>query len=101
VATDEPNRYNLSELVHERGYDGRRYSEPKAKLKNSPGAARSAWGNSSSFWATPDALRQMLDDRGWDVYTLTPFYLSTRTFFLCQPRCRGDGSDRPSARGPH
>jgi len=101
VATDEPNRYNLSELVHERGYDGRRYSEPKAKLKNSPGAARSAWGNSSSFWATPDALRQMLDDRGWDVYTLTPFYLSTRTFFLCQPRCREDRSDGPSARGPH
>ena len=101
MATDEPNRYNLSELVHERGYDGRRYSEPKAKLKNSPGAARSAWGNSSSFWATPDALRQMLDDRGWDVYTLTPFYLSTRTFFLCQPRCREDRSDGPSARGPH
>ena len=95
VATEEPNRYNLSEPVRQRGYDGRRYSEPKAKLKNSPGAARSAWGNSSSFWPTPDALRQMLDDRGWEVYTLTPFYLPTRTFFLCQPRCSAGRSDEP------
>jgi 2-polyprenyl-3-methyl-5-hydroxy-6-metoxy-1,4-benzoquinol methylase len=100
VATEGPNRYNLSELVRQRGYDGRRYSEPKANLKNSPGAARSAWGNSSSFWPTPDALRQMLEDRGWDVFTLTPFYLSTRTFFLCQPRCSAGRSDEPPARGP-
>ena len=28
----------------------------------------------------------MLEERGWDVYTLTPYYLPTRTFFLCQPR---------------
>ena len=33
VATEEPNLYNLSEPVRQRGYDGRRYSEPKAKLK--------------------------------------------------------------------
>ena len=101
VATEEPNRYNLSEPVRQRGYEGRRYSEPKAKLENSPSAARSAWGNSSSFWATPDALRQMFDDRGWDVYTLTPFYLSTRTFFLCQPRCSAGRSDEPPASAGH
>jgi hypothetical protein len=85
VATDAPHRYNLSEPVRQRGYDGRLYSEPRAG-DDSPGAARAAWGNASSFWATPTALHQMLDDRGWDVYTLTPFYLSTRTFFLCYPR---------------
>ena len=98
VATDGPNRYNLSEPVRQRGYDGR-YSEPKANLKNPSGAGRSAWGNSSSFWPTPDALRQMLDDRGWEVFTLTPFYLSTRTFFLCQPRCSGVDPMRPAGEG--
>jgi len=93
VATREPSSFVLSEPVRQRGYDGRLYSEP-ATIK-SPGARRSAWGNSSSFWATPSAL-QMLDERGWDVYTLTPYYLSTRTFFLCYPRGMADRSGERS-----
>ena len=84
VVTDRPSSFTLSEPVRERGYEGRLYSEPGTI--NSPAARRSAWGNRSSFWATPAALQRMLDERGWDVYTLTPYYLSTRTFFLCQPR---------------
>jgi hypothetical protein len=43
----------------------------------------------------------MLDDRGWEVFTLTPFYLPTRTFFLCQPRCGAGGSDEPPAGAGH
>ncbi|HZA72671.1 MAG TPA: glycosyltransferase [Propionibacteriaceae bacterium] len=90
VATDEPSSFVLSEPVRQRGYDGRLYAEPRTV--NSQQARRSAWGNSSSFWATPAALRQMLDERGWDVYTLTPYYLATRTFFLCYPRGGAGGS---------
>ena len=95
VATDEPSSFGLSEPVRQRGYDGRLYSEPATI--NSPGARRSAWGNSSSFWARPSALQQMLDERGWDVYTLTPYYLSTRTFFLCYPRGMADPSGERSS----
>ncbi len=94
VATGEPSSFVLSEVVRQRGYDGQLYAEPDTV--NSAGARRSAWGNSSSFWATPDSLRQMLEERGWDVYTLTPYYLPTRTFFLCQPRGIAGRSDQRS-----
>ena len=81
VATKQPKGYGLSEPVRQRGYSGRLYSE--ANKQDRPTAS---WGNLDSFWPTPAALRRMLEERDWDVYTLTPYYLPTRTFFLCQPR---------------
>jgi hypothetical protein len=28
----------------------------------------------------------MLNERGWDVFTATPYYQPSRAFFLCTPR---------------
>ena len=81
VATNKPSPYQLSEMVREKDYRGQFYSEAGKQNR-----ATAPWGNLSSFWPTPASLRTMLDERGWDVYTLTPYYLPTRTFFLCQPR---------------
>ena len=81
VATKNPKGWGLSEPVVQRGYSGRLYSEADKQQH-----ATASWGNLDSFWPTPATLRRMLDERGWDVYTLTPYYLPTRTFFLCQPR---------------
>ena len=95
VATKQPKGYGLSEPVRQRGYSGRLYSE--ANKQDRPTAS---WGNLDSFWPTPAALRRMLEERDWDVYTLTPYYLPTRTFFLCQPRglpARTRGSEPKTA----
>lgn len=81
VATKDPKGWDLSEPVQQQGYSGRLYSEANKQHR-----ATASWGNLDSFWPTPAALRQMLQERGWDVYTLTPYYIPTRTFFLCQPR---------------
>ena len=81
VANNKPTKFVLSEPVSQKGYSGQFYSE--ANKQHHPTAS---WGNASSFWPTPASLRKMLNERGWDVYTMTPFYLPDRTFYLCQPR---------------
>lgn len=75
--------YSLSDIVTLDGHEGRLYSEEG--IQHDP---RSSFGNLSSFWPTPDTLLRMLGERGWDVYT-APYYLSSRTFFLCIPRTNG------------
>jgi 2-polyprenyl-3-methyl-5-hydroxy-6-metoxy-1,4-benzoquinol methylase len=81
VSTPNPRGKGLSEPLTQHGYQGRLYSEEEHQ--HTPTAS---WGNLSSFWPTPRALRRMLHERGWDVFTATPYYMPTRTFFLCQPR---------------
>jgi hypothetical protein len=78
MATDQG--FNLSKMVTRKGYRGRLYSEEG--LQHVPTAS---FGNDFSFWPTPRALRRMLNERGWDVFQATPFYLPNRTFFLCLP----------------
>lgn len=81
VATPNAKGFDLSEVVEEDGYRGRYYSEAGKQHD-----ARASWGNDASFWPTPRALHRMLHDRGYDVFSATPYYEPTRTFFLCQPR---------------
>ncbi len=73
--------FSLSEMTTQRGYRGRLYSEERAQ--HLPTAS---FGNELSFWPAPKALQRMLTERGWDVFTATPYYLPSRTFFLCLPR---------------
>jgi hypothetical protein len=76
--------YRLTGVVDVDGHEGRLYSEEG--IQHDP---RSSWGNLASFWPTPATLQRMLAERGWDVYT-APYYLSSRTFFLCVPRDAGE-----------
>lgn len=59
---------------------GKLYTEPD-QATNSP----ASWGNDHSFWPHPRALYRMLEIHGYDVLTATPWYLPSRTFFLCLP----------------
>lgn len=86
VANDKPVPMRLSEPVTQRGYGGRLYTEPD-QATNSP----ASWGNLQSFWPSTRALYRMLDAHGYDVLTAAPWYLPSRTFFLCLPR----GADEP------
>jgi hypothetical protein len=81
VAIKNPSGYGLSEPVTQDGYTGRLYSEER--IQHEPTAS---WGNLSSFWPTPRSLYRMLNERGWEVFTSTPYYQPSRTFFLCNPR---------------
>lgn len=81
VANDRPVPMKLSSPVVLHGYGGRLYTEPD-QATNSP----ASWGNDRSFWPSKRALHRMLEDHGYDVLTATPWYLPTRTFFLCLPR---------------
>lgn len=81
VANDRPTPMALSEPVTLRGYAGRLYEEPDQST-HSP----ASWGNDQSFWPRPRALYRMLAAHGYDVLTATPWYLPSRTFFLCLPR---------------
>ena len=45
-----------------------------------------SWGNDESFWPRTQALYRMLNDHGFEVLTANPWYLPSRTFFLCLPR---------------
>ena len=47
-----------------------------------------SWGNEQSFWPRPRAMYRMLDERGYDVLAAVPWYLPTRTFWLCTPRAQ-------------
>jgi SAM-dependent methyltransferase len=74
----------LTDEIEARGFRGRLYGEG-AGLKSS-------WGNSQSFWPTPDSFHQMLTDSGFDVILVVePWYLPDRTFFLALPK-RGGGA---------
>ena len=81
VANDRPTPIVLSEQVEQQGYVGRLYTEPD-QATNSP----ASWGNEQSFWPRTRDLYRMLDVHGYDVLTATPWYLPTRTFFLCLPQ---------------
>ena len=63
------------------GYVGRLYTEPD-QATNSP----ASWGNDTVVLAAHPRLYRMLDAHGYDVLTATPWYLPSRTFFLCLPR---------------
>jgi hypothetical protein len=80
VANDRRSPFTLSEPVTLRGFRGRLFDE--ADLTRST----ASWGNAQSFWPRPKALYGMLDQHGYDVLTANPWYLPTRTFFLCLPR---------------
>lgn len=81
VANDRPAPMALSDQVSPQGYRGRYYREPDQATHST-----ASWGNADSFWPRPQALYRMLDERGYDVMASVPFYLPTRTFFLCLPR---------------
>lgn len=80
VANDKPWPGKLTEPVVIGGYHGRLYPEPD-QLTNPP----ASWGNDESFWPRPQALYRMLGEHGYSVMTANPWYLPTRTFFLCLP----------------
>lgn len=83
VANDRPvpMKRSLSKPVTLQGYTGRLYTEPD-QTTNSP----ASWGNDQSFWPRTRDLYAMLGAFGYDVLTATPWYLPSRTFFLCLPR---------------
>jgi SAM-dependent methyltransferase len=81
VANNRPVPMRLSQPVELHGYVGRLYTEPD-QAANSP----AAWGNDQSFWPRTRDLYKMLDAQNYDVLTATPWYLPSRTFFLCLPR---------------
>jgi len=80
VANDQPCPFELSEPVVQQGYQGRLFQELSAKHSTA------SWGNDLSFWATTPELYRMLSDYGYDVLEAVPWYLPTRTFWLCMPR---------------
>lgn len=80
VANDRPVPMTLSDPVTIQGFTGRLYQEPD-QATHSP----ASWGNDQSFWPRPRALYRMLAQQGYDVLTATPWYLPSRTFFLCLP----------------
>ncbi len=84
VANDRPAPMKLSDPVVQRGYAGRLYREPDQSKHST-----ASWGNDDSFWPRPRALYRMLNEHGYDVMVAAPWYLPTRTFFLCLPRPEG------------
>ncbi len=81
VANNRPVPMRLSERVEQQGYVGRLYTEPDQTT-----SSLASWGNEQSFWPRTRDLYKMLDDYGYDVLTATPWYLPSRTFFLCLPQ---------------
>ncbi|GGF42176.1 hypothetical protein GCM10011519_15020 [Marmoricola endophyticus] len=81
VAVPGDAAFDLSEITTVDGYRGRLYSEQDKQ--HDP---RSSFGNDDSFWPTQRELQRMLHERGWDILPWRPYYLRTRTFFLCLPR---------------
>ena len=80
VANERPSPFTLSEPVTLRGFRGRLFHEKDLSRSTA------SWGNTESFWPRPRALYRMLGEHGYDVLTAEPWYLPTRTFFLCLPR---------------
>jgi hypothetical protein len=77
----EETAFNLGPTIEQHGYKGRLYSE--ADIQHDP---RSSMGNLSSFWPESGELVRMLGDFDYDVFTAEPYYLRSRTFYLCLPR---------------
>ena len=68
----------LTDEVEMRGFRGRLYGEGVG--------LKSSWGNSQSFWPTPESFQRMLEEAGFGVVaTVEPWYLPDRTFFLTLP----------------
>lgn len=71
--------------VRQEGYEGIYFDElagrTQAEWRHSGTAS---WGNEKSFWATEESLNRLLHDCGFRfVWTLTPWYMNDRTFWLC------------------
>lgn len=79
VANDRKSPFSLSEEVELRGYRGKLFKE---ELE----ASTASWNNEESFWPRPREMYRMLDDHGYNVMAAVPWYLPTRTFWLCLPR---------------
>ncbi|HET6168402.1 MAG TPA: class I SAM-dependent methyltransferase [Marmoricola sp.] len=82
VANGRPSPFALSDEVTLRGYRGQLFQELDATHSTA------SWGNEQSFWPRPRAMYRMLDERGYDVLAAVPWYLPTRTFWLCTPRAQ-------------
>lgn len=76
---------SLTPEVMEEGYEGSYFDELAGRTENEwRNSGTASWGNTSSFWATEASLERMLHDCGYGfVYTLRPWYLPDRTFWLC------------------
>jgi hypothetical protein len=80
--------HRMSELVSDRGYEGRLYSEEGLEL-----TPTASWGNSSSFWPTVAGLEKQLFDAGYDVFEqVSPPHAPDRRYFVA--RSFGTDSDR-------
>jgi len=91
LANGRPS-HPLSDQVKLHGYVGRLFTED-------PGYT-SSWGNSQSFWPTPDSFSHMLEDAGFRVIAaIEPWYMSDRTFFLVLPGSAEQGGSVPLAEG--
>ena len=88
----EVEPFTLSEAVTLRGYRGRLY------LEGDLARSTASWGNDESFWPRTRALYRMLGENGYEVLTAAPWYLPTRTFFLCLPGM-SRSSRRPAVAG--
>jgi hypothetical protein len=82
VSNGAPNEFEpqLSPVRRVDGYEGRLFRELDAAHPTA------SWGNEHSFWPTPEEQLRMLDETGYDVLEAEPWYLPTRTFWLCLPR---------------
>jgi hypothetical protein len=84
VANGGRSPFVLSKVVSRRGYRGQLYREPDRATRSTRSTA--SWGNDDSFWPRPQAMYRMLDEHGYDAMAAVPWYLPTRTFWLCLPR---------------
>ena len=80
VANGRPSPFSLSPEVELRGYRGQLFREADRSHSTA------SWGNEESFWPRPKAMYRMLDEHGYNVMAAVPWYLPTRTFWLCLPR---------------
>ena len=79
VANDRRSPFTLSDEVILHGYRGKLFREELD-------ASTASWENEESFWPRPRSMYRMLDDHGYNVMAAVPWYIPTRTFWLCVPR---------------
>lgn len=78
VANDTVERRTSKLVTMPNGYEGRFYAEPELLT--------SSFGNSESFWPTPDSFHRLLTDSGFStILTAEPWVVPDRTFFLALP----------------
>jgi hypothetical protein len=74
------HRTKLSQLVQDGVHEGRLYSE-----SGNASQATASWGNTSSFWPTPQTLQHQLADAGYDlVRRLLPPVAPDREYLVAQ-----------------